>query len=169
MFAALLIDPFLALIVLSVLVLGAAVPLAVAWVRILPDEAPPFDIQKPELPPSQKKSSYGFDYIPQPFVPKRSRFAIVLLSALSVCFALQLPGIPRYIGIHSIPTALPLHPLNWIDILAFSLFLVVPGVAIAHSFFKPNLLSIPLIVAGVLVILLWLVSTPFYGALTGVR
>ena len=167
MFAAFLLDPLLALVVLSALIIGAAIPLAIAWVRILPEETPPFNFQKPEFPAAQKKSSYGFDYVPPPYVPKRLRFSVVLLVALSVCFVLELPGIPRNIGFRSIPAAIPLHPKGWIEFFLIIFFIAVPGVAIAHSFLKPNLLSIPLIVAGALVLLLWLLSSPLSIALTG--
>jgi hypothetical protein len=164
----LLLDPVLGLIVLSALIIGAAIPLAIAWVRILPEEAPPFDIARPDSLHPQKKMSYGFDYVPQPPVLKRSRFSIVLLAGLSVCFAFQLPGIPRYFGLHSVPAAILLHPKSWIEILPAVFFVAVPGVAIAHSFSKPNLLSIPLMAAALLVLLLWLLSTPLYSAFTGV-
>jgi hypothetical protein len=168
MTAALLLDPRLALIVLSALIIGAAVPLAIAWVRLLPEEAPPFDIQKPELPHSQKKMSYGFDFVPRPYVPKRSRFSMVLLAALSVCFALQVPGIPRYFGFNSIGAAIPEHARGWLGFLLTACFLGVPSLAIVHSFFKPNLLSIPLIAAAVILVLLWMLATPLSAALAGV-
>jgi hypothetical protein len=168
MFAALLLDPRLAFVVLCALILAAAAPLAIAWTRILPEEPPPFDIQKPELPLSQRKISYRIDHIPRPFFPKRSRFSIVLLAALSICFALQLPGIPRYLGFNSIPAATPLNSRGWFEFLLASFLLAIPGLAIAHSFFKPNQLSIPLIAAAVFLLLLWLLSTPLYTALTGV-
>jgi hypothetical protein len=106
--------------------------------------------------------------VPQPPALKRSRFSIVLLTALSICFAFELPGIPRYLGLHAIPAAILVHPKSWIELLPAALYIAVPGAAIAHSFFKPNLLSIPLIAAAVLVLLLWLLSTPLYGAFTGV-
>jgi hypothetical protein len=163
----LLLDPMLALVALSALIIGAAIPLAIAWVRILPEEPPPFDIARPDSLHMQKKMSYGFDYVPQPPVLKRSRFSVVLLAALSVCFALQLPGIPRYLGLHSVPAGLLLHSKSWVEILPAAFFLVVPLFAVAHSFFKPNLLSIPLIAAAVLVLLLWLLSTPLYTAFAG--
>lgn len=154
----------LALVALSALIIGAAIPLAIAWVRILPEDAPPFDIARPDSLHVQKKMSYGFDYVPQPPILKRSRFSIVLLAGLSVCFAFQLPGIPRYLGLHSVPAAILLHSKSWIEILPAVFFIAVPGVAVAHSFFKPNLLSVPLIAAAVLVLLLWLLSTPLYTA-----
>lgn len=167
MFAALLLDPRLALVVLSALIVGAAIPLAIAWVRILPEEAPPFDIARSDSLHTQKKMSYGFDYVPQPPVLKRSRFSMVLLAALSICFALQLPGIPRYFAVHSVPAAVLLHARSWIEILPAVVFLTIPVLAVAHSFFKPNLLSIPLIAAAVLVLFLWLLSRPLYAAFTG--
>jgi hypothetical protein len=167
MFAALLLDPRLALVVLSALIVGAAIPLAIAWVRILPEEAPPFDMARSDSLHTQKKMSYGFDYLPQPPVLKRSRFSIVLLAALSICFALQLPGIPSYFGVHTVPVTILLHARSWIEILPAVVFLTVPVLAVAHSFFKPNLLSIPLIAAAVLVLLLWLLSTPLYTAFAG--
>jgi hypothetical protein len=168
MFAALLLDPMLALVVLSALIIGAAIPLAIAWTRILPEEPLPFDVARPDSPHTQKKMSYGFDYVPQPPALKGSRFSVVLLASLSVCFAFQLPGIPRYFGLHSVSAAILLHPKSWIEIFPAVFFVAVPGVAIAHSFFKPNLLSIPLIAAAALVLLLWLLSTPLYTAFTGV-
>jgi hypothetical protein len=168
MFAALFLDPGLALVVLCALILSAAVPLAIAWTRILPEEPPPFDIHGPDVPPSQRKISYRSDYIPRPYFPKRSRFSVALLSALSVCFVLHLPGLPRYFGFHSITAATALYSKDWIDFLLASFFLLVPGLAIAHSFFKPNQLSIPLIAASVLVLLLWLLSTPLHAALVAV-
>jgi hypothetical protein len=167
MFGALLLDPMLALVVLSALIIGAAVPLAIAWTRLLPEDAPPFDIHGPDVPPSQRKISYRSDYIPRPYFPKRSRFSIVLLAALSVCFALQLPGIPRYLGFNSIPAAIAPKPKEWIEFLLAFFFIVVPVLAVAHSFFKPNQLSILLILAAVLILFLWLLSTPLYTALAG--
>ena len=167
MLAILLLDHRLAFVVLSALILGAAVPLAIAWARLLPEEAPPFNIEKPE-PASREKISYGFDYVPRPYVLKRSRFSVVLLVALSISFALQLPGIPRYIRFNSIPTAIPQDPQGWTEFFLASFFLAVPGLTIAHSFFRPNLLSIPLILASVLVLLLWLLSTPLHTAITAV-
>jgi hypothetical protein len=132
MLAALLLDPLLALVVFSALILSAAVPLAIAWTRLLPEEAPPFDIEKPELPHTRKKMSHGFDFVPRPYVPKRSRFSVVLLVALTVSFALQLPGISRYIGFHSIPSAIPQNPGGWIEFILAVFFLAVPGLALAH-------------------------------------
>src|SRR5712692_1347190 len=126
MFAALLLDPRMAFVVLCALILGAAVPLAVAWTRLLPEEPPPFDIQRSQSPPSQRKLSYRFDYIPRPYFPKRSRFSVVLLCALSVCFVLCLPGLPRYFGFNSTTAAATLNPKGWIDFLLASFFLLVP-------------------------------------------
>jgi len=167
MFAALLLDPMLALIVLSALIIGATIPLAIAWTRILPEEPPPFDIARPDSLHMQKKMSYGFDYVPQLPALKRSRFSIVLLAGLTVCFALEFPGVPRYFGIHSISATILLHPRSWIGILPAVFFLTVPVLAVAHSFLKPNLLSVPLIASAVLVLLLWLLSTPLYTAFAG--
>jgi hypothetical protein len=164
----LFLDPMLALVALSALIIGAAIPLAIAWVRILPEEAPPFDIARPDSLHTQKKMSYGFDYVPQLPVLKRSRFSIVLLAGLSVCFAFQLPGIPPYLGLHSVSAANLLHSKSWVEILPAAFFLVVPLFAVTHSFLKPNLLSIPLIAGAVLVLLLWVLSTPLYTAFTGV-
>ena len=125
MFAGLLPDPRLALVALSALILGAAVPLAIAWTRLLPEDAPPFDIEKPDSASSQKEISYGFDYVSQPPVAKWSRLSIVLLIALTVSFALQLPGIPIQIGFHSITAAIPQNPPGWIEFSLACFFLVV--------------------------------------------
>ncbi len=165
MLAALLLDHRLAFVILSALIISAAIPLAIAWTRLLPEEAPPFAIEEPASRPSQKKLTYGFGFVPRPYVPKRSRFSVALLVAVSVSFALQLPGLPRYIDFNSIPTEIPQNPRDWIEFVLAAFFLVIPGVAVAHSFLKPNLLSIPLIAAGVLVLLLWLFAGPLRAAL----
>lgn len=168
MIAAFLLDYRLALLILSALIIGAAIPLAIAWTRLLPEEAPPFDIEKPAISPSTKDLTAGFIYVRRPFVPKRSRFSVVLLVALSLTFAAQLPGLRQHIGFNSIPAEIPQDPRGWIEFALACFFLLIPGVAVAHSFLKPNLLSIPLIAASILVLLLWLLSAPLHAALTAV-
>jgi len=164
MLAILLLDHRLAFVFLSALILGAAVPLAIAWTRILPEEAPPFEMGKAASAPAPLKTK-GVADVPWGDMPRRSRFAIVLLTAVSLGFILQLPGLPFYGAFHPVLDGLPQSIDDWIELAPAFFFLAVPAGAVAHAFLKPNLLSLPLIVAGVLVLLLWLLSPALQAAL----
>ena len=163
MFAAFVLDHRLAFLFLAALNLGTAVPLAFGWARVLPEEPPPFGTSEDSLrgrrnePPAKK-----------PMSERRDPFAIVLLLCVTVSYACQLPGIPRDVGFGSIPTVIPQSGDAWIEFAAIWLLVLVPGFAAAYSILRPNFLRVPLIAAGFLVLLLWLLAAPLRAALEAV-
>ncbi len=163
MFAVLVLDSRLAFLFLAVLNLGAAVPLAFCWTRVLPDEPPPFGNTEDsfrrtwnKLPADELRSK------------RRDPLAIVLLICLTVSYACQIPGVPRDMGFGSIPTVIPHDTTGWIEFVAIWFLVIIPGFAAAYSFLRPNFLRLPLIAAGFLVLLLWLLAAPLHAALEAV-
>ena len=94
MFALLLIDHRLALLALAALLIAAAIPLAFAWTRLLPEEPPPFPIQPGSFPtidqelPSQQPAARKRDLV----------ISIVLLVCLTLAYVSGLPAfrVPSY-------------------------------------------------------------------------
>jgi hypothetical protein len=162
MFAAFVLDHRLAFLFLAALSLGTAVPLAFGWVRSLPEEPPPFgasddSFRRRDEPPAKK-----------PISERRDPFAIVLLICVTVSYACQLPGIPHEMGFGSIPTVIPDSTDGWIEFAAIWFLVLIPGFAAAYSILRPNFLRVPLIAAGFLVLLLWLLAAPLRAALEAV-
>lgn len=163
MFAALHLAPSLAFLLLSALVIGAAIPLALAWARVLPEEPPPFRIDRA---PKSRTSEYA--HRPEGQNPRRDPLAIALLLSVTFSYAQQLPGFPRNFSLDTLPTVIPQDAFGWIEFGLIWFFVTVPGFAAAYSLVRPNFLRIPLIAAGVLVPLLWLLAPPLRAALTAV-
>src|SRR6266404_7963679 len=163
MLAALLLDHRLAFLFLAVLHLGTAVPLAFGWVRLLPEEAPPFQIHRP---PSRRWSIYA--HSSEDEEDPRDPLAMVLLICVTVSYAIQFPGLLRSLALGSIPTVLPQDASEWARFALTWFLVVVPGFAAVYSLLRPNFLRVPLIVAGVLILLLWLFSAPLRAALEAV-
>ena len=161
MLAALVLDHRLAFLFLAVLNLGAAAPLALGWARVLPEEPPPFGNAEDSLrrtsPPAAALTS-----------KRRDPFAILLLLCVTVSYASQLPGIPHGLGCGSIP-AVVAHPTGgWIEFAAIWFLVLIPGFASLYSLLRPNFLRVPLIAAGMLILLLWLLAAPLHAALEAV-
>jgi hypothetical protein len=150
MFAVFPMDHRLALVAFAALLVAAAAPLASAWARLLPEERPPFETPAP-LPPEQMTSN-----------PETRRkadpFAIFLLLCMTVSFLLKFPGLPVATVLQSLSMRMPSDYFTWLVFGARAFFVVVPGLGAAYSAIRPNPIRIPLIAAGVLVVLLWLLS-----------
>jgi hypothetical protein len=157
-------QPRFAFLLLAALIVGAAVPLAIGWARLLPEEKPPFEIENPRrrtAPPSE--SIYGSEPAPR----KIDFVAVVLLFLLTVSFAVQFPGIPRETGLNSLPDHWP-GGQNWFEVLLPCLLILVCVVAIVYGSVRRSFLKMPLLVGGSLVLVLWIVATWLYRALTAV-
>jgi hypothetical protein len=163
MFAAFVLDHRLAFLFLAALSLGTAVPLAFGWARILPEEPPPFGTPDDSLrgrrkePPAKK-----------PMSERRDPFAIVLLVCVTVSYVCQLPGVAREMGFGSIPTMIPDSAEGWIEFAGIWFLVLIPGFAAAYAILRSNFLRVPLIAAGFLVLLLWLLAAPLRAALEAV-
>ena len=164
MLAALLLDHRLAFLFLAALHLGTAVPLAFGWVHLLPEEAPPFQIHRP---PARRWSIYAHSNEEEEG-SRRDPLAMVLLICATASYAVQPPGLPRSLAFGSIPTVIPQDASEWARFALTWFLVVVPGFSAAYSLLRPNFLRVPLIAAGVLILLLWLLSAPLRAALEAV-
>src|SRR6266478_2928751 len=122
MFATVLIDHRLALLALAALLIAAAAPLAYAWMKLLPEEPPPFEVRPAEgLAPNRKSAA------------KKDPFAVFLLGCVTLSYVLRFPGLPVSAGLQWLATLLPTYYFNWTVLAGRWLFVVVPGVAAAYS------------------------------------
>jgi hypothetical protein len=160
MFAAIILDYRLAFVFLCALVVGAAVPLAMAWARVLPEDAPPFarnedsaDAAKEELPGKEERSR------------NRDPFAVVLLVFVTLSYALRFPGFPVDAVLHLLATRMPEAWWDWGFLAGRAFFVVTPGLAACYAAIRPNSLRAPLIAAGILVLLLWLLRPMLFAAM----
>jgi len=162
MFAALPLAPQIAFVLLAGLIVGAAIPLAIGWACLLPEERPPFEIDNPRRrTPAPAVSIYGSEPEPR----KLDLVGIVLLVLLTVAFGVQFPGIPRTAALNSLPDHVP-QASEWFEIALPSLSLVACVVAIVYGAWRRSFLRTPLILAGTAILLLWVVGPWLYGELT---
>jgi hypothetical protein len=161
MLAAIVLDPRLAFVFLGMLVVGAAVPLAMGWVRVLPEDQPPFA--------SHELSSQGSNNevsTEKAQTRKHDPFAIVLLAIVTFSYVLQFPGLRGDAALHWLVTLMPETWLSWILLAGRAFFVVTPGLAACYSVVQPNSLRAPLIGSGILVLLLWLLQPMLFAAMT---
>ncbi len=156
MFAAMILDPGLAFVFLCMLVVGAAVPLAIGWVRVLPEDEPSFA--------SHEVSSQGSTE--EAKTRKHDPFAIVLLAIVTFSYVLQFPGLRGDAALHWLAARMPENWLSWILLAGRAFFVVTPGLAACYSVVQPNSLRVPLIGSGILVLLLWLLQPMLFAAMT---
>ena len=160
MFAVFFFDRRLALFFLALLIVSAAVPLAFAWVRILPQDAPPFAPGQSSRP----RDPQAAIYLPEDLAP-RDPFAVFLLACVTLSYILKFPGLPLDAALRWLATLIPERSLSWIALAAHAFFVVVPGLAACYSAIRPNPVRVPLIAASILVLLLWLLGGSLHSAL----
>jgi hypothetical protein len=152
MLAVILLDPRLGFLALSALLVGAATPLAIAWVRLLPPEKPPFSFERSsKTVQSDEKDTTGSK-------TGRESFAITLLIFVTLSFLWQIPGAPRDVLLSRVASLIPEPWFHGTLLFCRGLFLAIPILAVAYSAFRPHKNRIPLIFAGILVPLLWLTA-----------
>ncbi len=152
-----MIDHRLAFLALSALLIAAAIPLAFAWARLLPEEPPPFPIEPGSFP--------SIDHDPQKAAatPKRDIIAIALLVCITLAYLIRFPGFPNAVFIRWLDNSVSGPTEYWI-LFSARIFLIVATVAAAaYAAFRPNPLRIPLVAAAALVLILWFLS-PFLRA-----
>jgi len=158
MFAIVLIDHRLALLVLAALLIAAAAPLAYAWARLLPEEPPPFEV--PAASPSAE------DLVSNPKSRKKNDpVAVFLLVCVTLSYLLKFPGLPAAAGLQWLSTLLPADYFSPAVLMGRWFFVVVPGVAAVYSALRPNPMRIALIAGGLLVLALWLLSPMLRAAI----
>jgi hypothetical protein len=153
MAAASWIDHRLAFVGLAGLLLGAAVPLAFAWARLIPEDAGPFRIEPGSFPSVDHEA-------PHEEIPKtRTDFiAIALLLFVTAAFVIRFPGFPggRIVewlgGLVSGPTE---DGILFASQVGLILATVGGGV---YGGFRKGPLRVPMIAAAVLILILWFVG-----------
>ena len=141
-------NPRLAAFLMMVLLLGAAVPLALGWVRVLPSEREPFS-RPDETPPKWH----------------RDFFAIFLLANVSLSLLAAIPRIANTLYLDRLGQLLP---ASWTEHAAEILLIwlvFVPALAAAYAAVRANPVRAQLIVGGILVLGLWLFSPTLLGSL----
>ena len=142
-------NPRLAAFLLMALIIGAAIPLALGWTKILPPEREPF--ARADLP-AQK--------------PKRDFVAIFLLCNVSLSLLLAIPRIAESLQLEALTKFLPPSWSEHLAMISLVWFSFIPAFAAAYSAVRANVLRMQLIAGGILVLALWLLSPTLLGSLS---
>ena len=142
-------DPRLAAFLMMVLLLGAAIPLALAWTKILPPDRDPFS--RPDLPRPKRK-----------FDP----FAVFLLLNVSLSLLAAIPRIDDSLHLDFLLGLLPATWAEHLTMVSLIWLVFVPAFAAAYSAVRANPIRSHLIVGSILVLALWLLSPTLLGSLS---
>jgi hypothetical protein len=147
-------DHRLAFATLVALLIAAGTPLAFAWARLLPEDAPPFPIEPGSFPsvdheaPPQEEPSRKKDYL----------IAAPLLLCLTIAFVFRVPGFPSSTVLGWIGGTIPGLDAHSSAIIVYVLVaLIAVGVGIFGAL-RPGPLRIPLIACATLILVLWFVG-----------
>jgi hypothetical protein len=141
----------LAFLTLAALFVAAAIPLAFAWARILPEDRPPFEIEPPSYPSVELEPPQD-----PPRDPMRNPVAIVLLVGITMGYILEFPGFPREALLRWLASIFSVSATTWIAFGANTLLIVAAGGAIGYAILNPGPLRFPLATAAALVLILWI-------------
>jgi len=154
MLALLLIDHRVAFLGLATLLIAAAIPLAIAWARLLPEEPPPFPIEPGSFPIIEQERRPEASSTPRGDLV----LSVGILTCLTLAYAIRFPGFPKAALMHWLDGALSGSTEYWLIVSARIFLFVVAGAAVTYAIRRPGPLSIPLAVAAVLVLVLWFVA-----------
>jgi hypothetical protein len=144
-------DHRLALVLYVLLLLAAAAPVVIGWLRLLPPEREPFT--------SSGETSREED---------GDVFAVFLLANITLSLLLRIPGI-NYPDALSVPLAKWISPewANHVVMVGFIWFGFIGGLAAAYSLIRKNPLRWPLVFGGAFTLLLSLASSALLGSIRG--
>jgi hypothetical protein len=147
-------DHRLAFATLVALLIAAGTPLAFAWARLIPEEAPPFPIEPGSFPsvdheaPPPEQPSHKKDYV----------IAAPLLLCLTIAFVFRVPGFPSITVLGWIGGTIPGLDAHSSAIIVYVLVaLIAIGVGVFGAL-RAGPLRIPLIACAALILLLWFVG-----------
>jgi hypothetical protein len=143
-------DHRLALVLYLLLLLAAACPAVMAWLRVLPTEREPFAV--PGETPDKEE---------------RDAFAIFLLANISLSLLLRIPGVDSAALAGHLAKWLAADWSNHVVMVGFIWFGFIPGLAAAYALIRPNPLRWPLVIGGALTLCLWLVSPFLLASIRG--
>src|SRR5580700_9757173 len=147
-------DHRLAFVALVALLIGAGTPLAFAWARLLPEDAPPFPIEPGSFPsvdhesPPQEEPSRKKDYL----------IAAPLLLCLTIAFVFRVPGFPGSTVLGWIGGTIPgLDAHSSAIVVHVVVGLIAIGLGVFGTL-RPGPLRIPLIASAALMLALWFLA-----------
>jgi hypothetical protein len=154
MLALLLIDHRVAFLALATLLLAAAIPLAIAWARLLPEEPPPFPIEPGSFPNIEQERR------PEPSATPRGDLvlSVAILICLTLAYAVRFPGFPKAALMRWLDGVVSGSTEYWLIFSARIFLLVAAGAAIGFAIRRRGPLGIPLAAAAALVLILWFVA-----------
>ena len=142
-------NPRFAAFLMMALLLGAAIPLALGWMRVLPAERDPFSR------PDQPRPSSSHD-----------RFAVFLLVNVSLSLLAAIPRIADSLHLDWLAQFLPTSWSEHAGVIFLIWLVFVPALAAAYSAVRANPIRAHLILGGILVLALWLLSPTLLGSLS---
>ncbi len=151
-----------AFVALIALVVAAGIPLAFAWARILPEDAPPFKLEPGSFP--------SVDMEPAALSTKRKREAIslVLLLCITTAYLVRFPGMPVAPLLHWLGSTFSATSTNGIVTSVRFVLLAGTGLAACIAAVRPGRMRGPLIAAAGLALLLWLLEPILQSAMVAV-
>jgi hypothetical protein len=146
-------DHRLAFVALVALLMGAGTPLAFAWARLLPEDAPPFPIEPGSFPSVDHEVAQD-----QPSRNKDHWIAMPLLLCLTIAFVFRVPGFPSGTALAWVGKTLPAATAHWSAIAVHAFVALIAIGAAVFGALRPGPLRIPLIAAGTMTLILWLTA-----------
>ena len=143
-------DHRLALILYVLLLLAAAAPIIIAWLRLLPPEREPFAV------PGEKLNR-----------DERDVFAIFLLVNITLSLLLRVPGVNTESLAPALTKWLAPDWANHVVMVGLIWFGFIGGLAAAYSLIRKNPLRWPLVTGGAFTLLLSFLSPFLVGAIRG--
>jgi hypothetical protein len=146
-------DHRLAFVALVALLIAAGTPLAFAWARLIPEDAPPFPIEPGSFPSVDHEAPQE-----QPSRKKDYLIAAPLLFFLTLAFVFRVPGFPSGTFLAWVGGTIPGASDHW-SVIAIQVLIAL--VAIGAGVFgalRPGPLRIPFIATGALILALWFLS-----------
>jgi hypothetical protein len=141
-----------AFVALITLVVSAGIPLAFAWARILPEDAPPFKIEPGSF------SSVDLEQPARPKNPKREFLSIALLLCVTITYLVRFPGMPVAALLHWLVGSTSAATASSLLVATRVVLLVGTGLAACIAAIRPTRMRAPLVAAAGLVLLLWLLG-----------
>jgi hypothetical protein len=146
-------DHRLAFVALIVLLIGAGTPLAFAWARLLPEDAPPFPIEPGSFPSVDHEAPQE-----EPNRKKDYLIAAPLLLCLTIAFIFRVPGFPGNTVLAWLGGTIPAPGEPW-SAIAVQVFIALVAIGtVVLGALRPGPLRIPLIAAGALTLALWFLA-----------
>ena len=146
-------DHRLAFAGLVALLIATGTPLAFAWARLLPEDAPPFPIEPGSFP--------SVDHEIRHVQPSRNLDYVVgapLLLCATIAFVFRVPGFPSGTVLAWFGNTIPGLDAYW-SVIGVRVIVTLVAVAIGvFGALRPGPLRIPLIIAGALILVLWFIG-----------